>query len=86
MFEKAGWGIIHNRYYMDDVILQQREIDLLAYKVDESIPNFRIVTGLIVSCKKSELYDWVFLTRKAPAMGSNINKNPIAIERNVGVG
>ncbi|SRR5258708_5783362 len=85
MFEKAGWGIIHNRYYIDDVVPQQREIDLLAYKVDESIPNFRIVTCLIVSCKKSEQYDWIFLTRKAPSMGSNINMNPITINSNVGV-
>lgn len=85
MFENAGWSVIHNRYYIDDVILQQREIDLVVYKVDESTPNFRIVTGIIISCKKSEQYDWIFLTRKAPSMSSNINMFPITLSSNVGI-
>ncbi|MBB6109777.1 hypothetical protein SAMN05421821_105195 [Mucilaginibacter lappiensis] len=82
MLEEKGWAVIHTRYYLDDVISQQREIDMVAYKVQIK-DDFRLVTALIISCKKSDLYDWIFLTRKAPAMNYNLNLFPVTFSSNI---
>jgi hypothetical protein len=33
---KLGWGVISNKYYIDDVDRKARELDLIAYKVLET--------------------------------------------------
>jgi hypothetical protein len=48
-----------------------REIDLIAYKVSE-FHEFSVVSGVIVSCKKTIDRKWAFLTRQ---IRKNPNKN-----------
>lgn len=75
ILESNGWGVIHNRFYLDDVQPVQREIDLLVYKVSD-YEDLTIYTSIIVSCKKSTFKDWVFLTRDAHATKLNLDVNP----------
>lgn len=62
-FQAAGWTLFTNKYYVDNVTGDAREIDLIAYKVAE-LKEFSVVTGVIVSCKKTIKRKWAFLTRK----------------------
>ena len=57
-----NWTVISNKYYVDDVKEEVREIDLVAYKVSK-IQRFDVYTTLIISCKKSESNVWAFLAR-----------------------
>jgi len=75
LLEQQGWIVIHNRFYLDDVLAAQREIDLLVYKVRE-IDNILVYTTLIISCKKSEFKDWIFLTRNAIGTKTNVDTVP----------
>lgn len=59
--ETAGWQVISNRYYEDDLTNTPREIDLLAYK-SRLIVDVQYYFVLIISCKKSDKENWVFLT------------------------
>lgn len=61
-FQDAGWTLFPNKYYVDNVSGDAREIDLIAYKVSES-KEFSVVSGVIVSCKKTTDRKWAFLTR-----------------------
>jgi len=85
MLENEKWAVIHNRYYLDDVTEIQREMDMIAYKVDDIGENVRIFTALIISCKKSSEHDWVFLTRNAPSMNININMLPVSFFSNLDI-
>lgn len=58
IFELSQWSVIHNRYYLDDVTEGQREMDMIAYKIHEN-KGVLIYTALIISCKKSDEFDWV---------------------------
>ena len=40
-----------------------REIDICAYSLPKRMHNLELETGLIVECKKSEAFSWVFFTR-----------------------
>ncbi len=82
-FEHEKWTVIHNRYYLDDVTSIQREMDMIAYKTNILADKTRLVTAVIISCKKNVEFDWVFLTRKAPGMGLNINMLPITFASNM---
>ncbi len=70
-FQDAGWTLFTNKYYVDNVSGDAREIDLIAYKVSES-KEFSVVSGVIVSCKKTTDRKWTFLTRQ---ITKNPNKN-----------
>lgn len=83
LFEKSNWSVIHNRYYLDDVTDGQREMDMIAYKTILNKNNVRVYTALIISCKKNDEFDWVFLTRKAPGMSMNIKMLPVNIYSNI---
>jgi hypothetical protein len=85
LFEKAKWAVIHNRYYLDDVTEIQREMDMIAYKTVLLEDGVRLFTALIISCKKNEEFDWVFLTRKAPGMNVNINMLPVNFSSSIDV-
>ena len=61
--QKKGWKTISNRYYLDDLSGIPREIDILAYK-RTVVKNLLVYTCLLISCKKSEDKDWVFLTKQ----------------------
>lgn len=63
MFMNKGWKVAPNRYYLDDISGVPREIDLLASK--STVYNgIEIVTNLLISCKKSDLKDFLFLTKE----------------------
>ena len=48
MLRRRRWTVIHGRYYIDDIQDSVREIDLLAYRVQE-IDGLQYYTTLIVS-------------------------------------
>jgi hypothetical protein len=58
-----NWTVISNKYYEDDFEGSVREIDLLAYKVN-NIQNISMYTTLLISCKKSDANIWALLARK----------------------
>ena len=64
LLKQSGWEVIANRYYLDDLSKTPREIDILAYK-DSKVKNINSYTCLLISCKKSEENDWVFMTKKS---------------------
>lgn len=71
LFETFNWSVINNRYYIDAVTNAPREIDLLAYKTF-SYEDIRHYFVTIVSCKKSESNDWVFLTKPSKEYDPNL--------------
>lgn len=60
--KEAGWTVISNRYYVDDAEDKIREIDLVAYK-SAKVQSVRVVTTLIISCKKDQENAWALLAR-----------------------
>lgn len=77
VLKKHQWNIISNRYYIDDVKGTEREIDIIAYKVSDSIDDVQYITTLVISCKKSEENRWCFLTRAVDTTDGNINWSPL---------
>lgn len=77
ILREHGWQTISNRYYIDDIKGTEREIDIVAYKLDlDEIENIEYITTLIISCKKNEKNKWCFLTRSTDPTDANINRNP----------
>lgn len=77
ILSKHKWNVINNRYYVDDVTENVREIDIVAYKAT-SINKIYYYTALLISCKKSEENDWVFLSKKADKLDPNLDYLPIS--------
>lgn len=75
-FRHAGWSVINNRFYVDDVDGRARELDLVIYKVNSS-RDVEICTSLLVSCKKSEQDAFVFMSRKHSKIEPNIDLWPV---------
>lgn len=77
ILREHGWQTISNRYYIDDIKGTEREIDIVAYKLDlDEIENIEYITTLIISCKKNEKNKWCFLTRSTDPTDANIDRNP----------
>lgn len=76
LFEEHGWNVINNRYYLDDVKQESREIDIIAYKGRE-VKSTLYYTTLIISCKKSIDDKWTFLVKDLNEKDPNINLHPI---------
>ncbi|MCR6108690.1 hypothetical protein HXA34_20550 [Salipaludibacillus agaradhaerens] len=76
LLEKNGWNVINNRYYLDDIQLKNREIDIVAYKTNK-VEGITYYTSLIISCKKSAEDMWSFLTKGVNQRDPNINICPI---------
>jgi hypothetical protein len=74
-FRKAGWGVINNKYYVDDAEGSVREIDLVAYRV-ETVGGVAVYTTLIVSCKKNEENAWALLSKTPRLNDPNIDWHP----------
>jgi hypothetical protein len=74
-FRKAGWGVINNKYYVDDAEGSVREIDLIAYRV-ETVGGVDVYTTLIVSCKKNEENAWALLSKDLRRNDPNIDWHP----------
>ena len=81
MLRRHHWTVIHGRYYIDDIQDSVREIDLLAYRVQE-IDGLQYYTTLIVSCKKSEQNIWALLTKNRDNDDPNMNWDPLQIWSN----
>jgi hypothetical protein len=80
--KKSGWTVISNRYYLDDTGEETvREIDLIAYKVRQ-LPDFRVYTSLIISCKKSEKDAWALLSRPIDLTDPNADWWPVHLWSN----
>jgi hypothetical protein len=74
--KNAGWTVISNKYYIDDLQETVREIDLVAYCVTP-IQHFNVYTTLIISCKKSEENAWALLSREINWQDPNIDWYPL---------
>jgi hypothetical protein len=74
-FRKAGWSVINNKYYIDDIAHSVREIDLIAYKA-EKVGPVHVYTTLIVSCKKSDTNVWALLSKPLRLNDPNIDWHP----------
>jgi hypothetical protein len=72
----AGWTVISNRYYVDDAEDKVREIDLVAYR-SAKIQNLRVVTSLIISCKKDQDNAWALLARNLDPKDPNSDWWPL---------
>ena len=81
MLRRHHWTVIHGRYYIDDIQDSVREIDLLAYRVQE-IDGLQYYTTLIVSCKKSEQNIWALLTKDRDNDDPNMNWDPLQVWSN----
>ncbi|MFZ0453997.1 MAG: hypothetical protein WAM24_09590, partial [Ignavibacteriaceae bacterium] len=77
ILSKHKWNVINNRYYVDDITENVREIDIVAYKV-KLVKDIYYYTALLISCKKSEENDWVFLSKNADKLDPNLDYLPIS--------
>jgi hypothetical protein len=75
LLRDAGWSVIANKYYIDDLEQSVREVDLVAYRV-RNVYHFAVYTTLIISCKKSEKNAWVLLSRPTRAPDPNTDFEP----------
>lgn len=75
-FRRAGWSVINNKYYVDDVVGSVREIDLIAYKVSK-IEEIRIYSAVVVSCKKNDKNAWALVAKKLHRTDPNKNWYPL---------
>jgi hypothetical protein len=76
LLQNAGWTVINNRYYLDDVTPTPREMDLLAYKATTLREGPSIVTTLLVSCKKQEETVWALLAKERNVADPNVDWTP----------
>ncbi|WGV23598.1 hypothetical protein [Halotia branconii] len=81
ILRKSGWSTINNKYYIDDVKEEVREIDIIAYKVMDT-KDIRIFTTLVISCKKSEKNLWAFLSKKLDEKDPNLDLKPVHVWSN----
>jgi hypothetical protein len=82
LLRSAGWTVISNKYYVDDQEDAVREMDLVAYRV-KKLHDFRVVTTLIISCKKSEKNVWALLARSRNRKDPNVDWWPVHVWSNV---
>ena len=71
-----GWGVINNKYYIDDVQSVAREIDIIAYKATK-VRDVLVYTTLIISCKKNEENVWALLVKNIKPNDPNIDYGPL---------
>jgi hypothetical protein len=76
VLRQVGWTVIANKYYLDDHQDTVREIDLIAYRTTK-LPDFRVATIIVVSCKKNEKDAWVLLARDVDRRDPNMEWQPI---------
>ncbi len=75
-FIEAGWSLVTNKYYVDDLSGEVREIDLIAYKVHK-LNEYSIYSAVVISCKRTSDNKWVFMTRPAKPSDPNVNSTPL---------
>lgn len=71
-----GWGVINNKYYIDDVQSVAREIDIIAYNATK-VRDVLVYTTLIISCKKNEENVWALLVKNIKPNDPNIDYEPL---------
>jgi hypothetical protein len=76
VLRQLGWTVIANKYYVDDHQDAVREIDLFAYRTTK-LPDFRVATVIVVSCKKNEKDAWVLLARDVDRRDPNMEWQPV---------
>ncbi|MEH2330678.1 hypothetical protein [Nostoc sp.] len=81
ILRKSGWSTINNKYYIDDVKEEVREIDIIAYKAMIT-KDIRIFTTLVISCKKSEKNLWALLSKKLDEKDPNLELKPVHVWSN----
>jgi hypothetical protein len=75
ILETNGWSVISNRYYIDDLQPQVREIDIVAYR-SRKLDPLSYYTVLVVSCKKSEDNAWILVARDLRPDDPNVSWRP----------
>lgn len=81
LLRQAGWTVISNKYYEDDLVGTVREIDLVAYRM-KKIQQVDVYTTLLVSCKKSETEVWALIAREMNLKDPNSNWWPLHVWSN----
>lgn len=76
-FEKKGWLVIPNKFFLDKDENKGREIDLVAYKIDEVNDGTAVATVVVVEAKQSYKNGWVFFTKGEYPGSVNIENNPL---------
>lgn len=67
--EQKGWSVASSTFHQDQDQGIPREIDLIGWKIlheasgGRKLDPYELGVNLIIECKKSEEYDWVFYTR-----------------------
>ncbi|MBI3604663.1 MAG: hypothetical protein HY202_01395 [Nitrospirae bacterium] len=77
IFEKNGWMIVPNRFYIDKDEDKGREIDLVAYKITEVKPETAVITVVIVEAKQSLKNKWIFFSKGDFSGSINLNNYPL---------
>jgi hypothetical protein len=75
-FRSAGWTVIGNRYYVDDVDERTRELDIVAYRVKKS-DDVDVVSVVLISCKKDAEHTWAFMSKEKPSTDPNLDWEPV---------
>ena len=75
ILDKRKYVVFNTQYYFDEEAQKGRAIDIYALPLDpdpynDKILPFRLRTELMIECKKSESYAWVFYTRPRLPMTS----------------
>ncbi|MFS3137479.1 hypothetical protein ACLRDC_19270 [Gluconacetobacter sacchari] len=82
--KSKGWTVISGKYYVDDLEMTPREIDLLAYRVSRfDSDKIEFYTTLIISCKKSDENIWSLLAREINLKDPNTDYWPLHAWSNV---
>ncbi|MBI1823032.1 MAG: hypothetical protein HYR80_02800 [Nitrospirae bacterium] len=76
VFEKNGWMIVPNRFYVDKDEDKGREIDLVAYKITEVKQETAVITVVVVEAKQSLKNKWIFFTKGDFSGSINLNNSP----------
>lgn len=75
-----GWIVKTGKYYVDDIDNKPREIDIIAFKIEDAyrnvyLSNNKICTVLIISCKKESCNDICCFYTKEKQLKDNLHFN-----------
>jgi len=77
LFERNGWMIIPNKFYLDRDDNKGREIDLVAYRISEVRDQTAYITVVVIEAKQSTKNKWVFFTKGGYSGDINMQTAPL---------
>ncbi len=76
-FERKGWMIIPNKFYLDRDDNKGHEIDLVAYRISEVRDRTAYITVVVIEAKQSTKNKWVFYTKGGYSGDINMQTAPL---------